>query len=75
MIEKLTAIFKEMFKVESLNEDMSPENVEGWDSYAQIELALELESVFGVNISAEEAGELASVRKIIDFLAKKGVPA
>ena len=71
MKEKLAAIFKEMFEIQSIDEASSPENVEGWDSYTHIELMLELEEQFSVTVTTDEAVELNTVGKILAFLEER----
>lgn len=41
------------------------------DSLAAVELSLELENVFGIEISDEELASLATVQDILDLLASK----
>lgn len=72
MKERLEAIFKRMFNVEEIDDDTSPENTEGWDSFTHIELVLEIETEFGVSISTAEAVELTSVGTIMSFLRQHG---
>lgn len=68
MKEKLAEIFKNLFGVTELRDDMSPENVEKWDSFSQIELIIELENAFQVTIPTQEAVLLDSVAKITAYL-------
>lgn len=72
MNEKLTEIFQRMFKIDAVSNSTSPENLEDWDSYAHIELILEIESEFGITISTAEAVELNSFEKISTYLTEKG---
>lgn len=72
MNENLVEIFKRMFKLEEVKADASPDNLEAWDSYAHIELILEVEASFGISISTSDAVELTSFKKIEDYLASHG---
>lgn len=73
MNEKLSAIISKMFNIATIHEGLSPENVEGWDSFSHIELILEIEKTFAISISASEAVRLDSVGKIASYLESKGV--
>lgn len=68
MRSKLEEIFIRMFKVDQVDDNTSPETLEAWDSYAHIELILEIESEFGVSISTANAVELTSFKKIETYL-------
>jgi acyl carrier protein len=45
----------------------------GADSLDLVELIMEMEEVFGVEISDEELEHIRSIKDVIDFLKKKGV--
>ncbi len=65
---KLAKIFKEAFGIDQLEDSMSIESVEGWDSMAHVGLIMELQKEFKVSISPADAIELTSVEKIIKYL-------
>ena len=72
MNQKLAEIFAKLFDVSDFNAELSPQNVDKWDSFSHIELIMELEGVFGVAIPAAEAAELYSVAGLIEYLKAKG---
>ncbi len=45
----------------------------GADSLDLVELIMEMEEVFGVEISDEELEHIRSIKDVIDFLKKKGI--
>ena len=51
-----------------IDEQSTYETVEGWDSVAQINVIVALESEFDVSFTAEEVFELNTVRKLLDAL-------
>lgn len=73
MRDRLESLFQEALGVTTLDDSMSPETVPEWDSLAHVGLMLSLEREFGVSISTREALELASVSRILHFLAERGV--
>ena len=54
--------------VASVTTDSNSQNLDGWDSVAQINIIVSIEEEFGVAFSAEEMHALNSVKKIIDAL-------
>ena len=59
--------------VDTLNEESSQDNVEGWDSIKHLDLIVSLEEEFSVSIPLEEIGNMTNFRYInitIDELVK-----
>lgn len=72
MIEqKLLTLFTQSFGVEKIDDNMSIENIEGWDSMGHVGLMMSLQQEFGVTISPTDAIELTDIAKIKAFLAEK----
>ena len=73
MLEKIKAVLAEAINVEeakvkpeaSLSDDLEI------DSLSAVELALELESAFDIEIEDEELAELKTVQDILDLIEKK----
>jgi len=68
--ERVEAIFRQSFEIEKFTEDLSIDNIPGWDSMAHVGLILALQKEFGVTIAPAEAIELTNVKNIIQFLSK-----
>ncbi len=53
---KLHKLLADILKIKSedINDAVSPDNVETWDSFNGLMIAAELEKVFGVNFDIEE---------------------
>jgi len=73
MEEKLQQIFQESFGVEKIDDSMSIETVDGWDSMVHVGLMLALQQEFGVSISPAVAIELTDIAAIKQFLQNEGV--
>jgi acyl carrier protein len=73
MRDRLEKLFRESFGVSRLDDTMSIDNVEGWDSMAHVGLILALQKEFGVSISPADAIELTNVKEIIRYLADAGI--
>lgn len=70
---KLQTIFREVLKDNSfiLSHDLTPEDVEGWNSLAHAEIVLAIENSFGIKFSLKEMMNLDSVDGILKCLEKK----
>ncbi len=73
MEEKLRQIFQQSFDVKEIDDSMSIENMDGWDSMAHVGLMLTLQKEFGVSISPAVAIELTDIVAIKQFLRNEGV--
>jgi acyl carrier protein len=73
IFESLQEIFKDLFDNDNLEltREMSSDDIEDWDSVAQISLVLTIENSLNVRISASELEELANVGDIVDLVNSK----
>jgi acyl carrier protein len=71
--KRLETIFRQSFEIERFTEDLSIDNVPGWDSMAHVGLILALQKEFGVSIPPIDALELTSVSNIMKYLVNQGV--
>ena len=69
--ERVEAIFRQSFEIEKFTEDLSIDNIPGWDSMAHVGLILALQKEFEVSISPADAIELTSVKNIIRYLSNR----
>ena len=64
-----------MDKLGTSEDKITPEasfrNDLGADSLSQVELMMELEEVFGIDIEDEEAEKIQTVKQAVDYLEKK----
>lgn len=73
LLQRLTPIFQEVFSNPALQitEATSSKDVEGWDSFAHINLMMEIESALKVKFSTKELGELSRVGDLVRILESK----
>ena len=69
----LQDIFRDIFDDETLllTEDMTAENVPGWDSVNHIYVVIAAERRFRVKVTAQEAAALKNVGAFVDLLSAK----
>ena len=71
MEEKVLEILKNLFELDTVDETCSQETCEKWDSMAQLNLVVELETEFDVTLEPEDIGEMKSYDDIIRILKTK----
>lgn len=71
MEDKVLSILKELFELDTVDETCSQKTCGKWDSMGQLNLAVELEEAFDVDLEPEEIGEMRSFGDIIALLTKK----
>lgn len=69
---KLNHIFSDLFEDEELiiNEDMTADDINGWDSLKQVILLNEIEEEFGITFDFSETISMKTVSAIIDAIDK-----
>jgi acyl carrier protein len=73
ILEKVRNIVAEVSEVEVARVSLqsSPDNLEEWDSLAQVNIVLSLEQEFGHQFSPEQIEQMVSVEKIIEVLTAR----
>lgn len=71
-MDTLQDVFRDVFDNSSidLSTDTGPDDIEGWDSLAQVKLILMIQDEFGIQLESEEAGEMQTVGNMITILEK-----
>lgn len=72
MFEKVKSILAEQFEIdpETVTMDTSLIDDLGADSLDVVELIMSLEDNYGISISDDDAAELHTVRRIVEYLEK-----
>lgn len=73
IIEKLTAIFREVFNDSNIvvRDEMTSEDVETWDSLTNMLMISNVEKAFGIKIKLREINKLETVGSLIDLINSK----
>ena len=71
--ERFQGVFQQSFELDHIDDTMSIQNVEGWDSMAHVALMMALQQEFGVSIPPVIAIELTDVHSIKEFLKEQGI--
>lgn len=70
---KLNGIFEEVFDQHAiaLTPDMTPADVEGWDSVAQIRLIVAIEEAFGFQFAADQISPDLTIGDLVNIISEK----
>jgi acyl carrier protein len=72
-LDKLQDIFRDIFDKETLvlTRDTSADDIEEWDSLAQINIIVACESEFGVKFDLKDIAALKDVGDMLDLIERK----
>jgi acyl carrier protein len=72
--EQLQEVFREVFNDNNLilTEEMTTQDISGWDSVAHINLMFSIEQAFGVEFAGNELAEFKNVGELKRYLIMKG---
>ena len=73
MKERILNVLKNVLELSSADTTICTKDCEAWDSMAQLNIIVELETEFDVSVEAEEIAEMISYDAIKTMLEKKGV--
>jgi acyl carrier protein len=70
---RLAEIFEDVFDEDTIKitPELSAKDIDGWDSLAQIRLALAIEKAFDIKFSTSEIGNLGNVSYIVKLIRSR----
>ncbi len=71
----LTTVFHDVFLRDDivLTPEMTAKDVDGWDSFKQIEIIMAAEKEFQIHLTPREIDNLSCVGDLVSVIAKKAV--
>jgi len=73
ILAKLTNLFRDIFLDESI--DLTPQttanDIDGWDSYAHLNIILAVEQTFDIEITDTEAPTLRNIKDLVILISTK----
>lgn len=71
--DRLTAVFQEVFADDGLNlrDEMTSQDIVGWDSVTHINLMFGLEQAFGIRFRGNELAELRNIGEVKRVIAAR----
>lgn len=75
MADKLTQVLATVLELspEEIRDDLTPKDVQVWDSFTHVMLMTNLEEAFGITIDPSEATKVSSVGNIRSMLRRRGI--
>ncbi len=73
ILEKIIEICADVFDDESieLTEESSAEEIEAWDSLAQLNIVSDIEDEFDISLSIEVVSKAKTIGELVDIVAGK----
>ena len=74
ILKKLNEIFVDVMDLDDdfeLNEDMSADDIEEWDSLPHIQLMKAIEGTFGIKLTAKEVLDWEDIHDCVDSIEAK----
>lgn len=70
--DKLNEIFQDIFDDDSirLKPEMTAQDIEGWDSLANINIIFSIEKEFGIKFEMGKISELRSIGEMVEYIEK-----
>jgi acyl carrier protein len=72
-LEIFNNILKETFDVSDIKDDMSPDDIEQWDSITHMDLCAKFEDSFDISLDVEDIAEMETIGQIKAILRKYNV--
>ncbi|MBU3154800.1 acyl carrier protein [Clostridium estertheticum] len=75
-LEKLNKVLRDVFdikKIEDINDDMGPDEIENWDSLGHVELITSLEEVFDIALNVVDISRMYTIGDIKKIVGKYGI--
>ena len=71
--ERLVDVFRQVFDDDTmiLTDEMTSDDIGGWDSVVHINLMFSIEQAFGVQFNGNELAEMKNIGELKRFLANK----
>ena len=73
ILEVLTELFISFFDEDliQLKRESTAEDIEDWDSLAQVGIILSIEKEFGLKLNSSEVGKLENIGAMVDLIFEK----
>ena len=71
--DQLTKIFREVFHLQEITlfPAMTANDLDGWDSFKQVEIILQVEEAFRISLNSREMDGIRNVGHLADIIASK----
>lgn len=70
---RVKQVLKDTFEIDQIDDNISQKNCEQWDSLRHLNLVVELESTFDIDLEPEEISEMKDLSDILNILKSKNI--
>lgn len=71
MEDKIKAIMLTVFNIKNLPEIINQKHIEQWDSLKHLNLVVEIENQFDIELDPDEIAKMKSLNEIVNTIQKK----
>ena len=73
MADKFISLVKETFEIKNIDDRLTPEDIEMWDSITHMDLCAKFEEEFDISLDVEDITEMESIGQMKEVLQRYGV--
>ena len=72
-LDVFNKILEETFEISDIKDEMSPDDIEQWDSITHMDLCSKFEDTFDISLDVEDIAEMETIGQMKEILRKYGV--
>ena len=72
-LERFNELIKEIFEIDEITDELTPEDVEMWDSITHMDLCAKFEDEFDISLDVEDITEMETIGQMEEILKKYNV--
>lgn len=72
-LETFNNLIKDTFEIEEIGDDLTPDDIEMWDSISHMDLCAKFEEEFDISLDVEDIAEMETIGDMKEILKKYNV--
>lgn len=72
-LETFNNLIKDTFEIEEIGDDLTPDDIEMWDSITHMDLCAKFEEEFDISLDVEDIAEMETIGEMKEILKKYNV--
>ena len=72
-LDVFNKILEETFEISDIKDEMSPDDIEQWDSITHMDLCSKFEDTFDISLDVEDIAEMETIGQMKEILRKYSV--
>lgn len=70
LLETFEQLVKDTFEIDELHDELTPDDVELWDSIIHMDLCAKFEEIFDISLEVEDIAEMETIGKMKEILRR-----